>query len=143
MFPFGNNPSSSAEPSWRSQLDRFAKTHQPELAALAWGLWLQNGDRQGTLGLDLKPTPHFVYCPKSAIEQLNRQTDSKLQEVLGIVDNHQPEVEVLIIGIGDGQIKLIQFEPQPPPPACFEQMGLSVDALLDRLEQELSQQVQC
>jgi hypothetical protein len=50
----------TAENKWRGQLDRFVKNNQLELAALFWGLWLENGNRQGTIGIDLQPTPHFV-----------------------------------------------------------------------------------
>ena len=138
---FGSNQPSGGENNWRRQLDRFAKAHQQELAALAWGLWLENGDSKGTVGIDLEPTPHFVYCPKEAIEKLNSNVENKLQEVLGIVDAHKPEQEVLMIGIGNEQIKLIQFEPEPPPPVCYEQVAADVDILLERLEQRLSEQL--
>lgn len=138
---FGSNQPSGGQNNWQRQLDRFAKAHQQELAALAWGLWLENGDSKGTVGIDLEPTPHFVYCPKEAIEKLNSNVENKLQEVLGIVDAHKPEQEVLMIGIGNEQIKLIQFEPEPPPPVCYEQVAADVDILLERLEQRLSEQL--
>lgn len=142
MIMFGNSQPSGSENIWRQQLNQFVKAHKQELAALAWGLWLENGDSQGTLGIDLEPAPHFVYCPKQAIEKLNEKVENHIQEVLGIVDAHQPEKEVLLIGIGNSQIKLIQFEPEPPPPICFEQVGANVDTLLERLEQRMSEQIQ-
>ncbi len=138
---FSSTQPESADNKWRRQLDQFVKTNQQELAALAWGLWLENGDTKGTIGINLEPTPHFVYCPKEAIETLNNNVENKLQEILGIVDAHNSEKEVLMIGIGSDQIKLIQFEPEPPPPVCFEQVAEDVDALLERLEQRLTEQL--
>jgi len=140
MF-FGSPQPHSQENTWQHQLDQFAKVNQRELAALSWGLWLENGDRQGTLGINLKPQPHFVYCPKSAIETLNDNVENQIQEILGIVDNHQPEKEVLIIGIGSEQIKIIHYEPEPTPPICYAQLATDVNTLLERLEQHLSEQI--
>ena len=127
------------EQHWRHQLDRFAKANKQELAALSWGLYLERGESEDTLGIDLEPTPHFVYCPRQAIEKLNSQVENQLQEIVGIVEAHDPKREVVIIGIGKDQIKLIMFEPEPPPPICFEQVGADVDTLLERLEQRLVQ----
>ena len=135
---FGSTQPNARGNNWRRQLEQFCTENRQQLAALAWGLWLENGDSQGTLGIDLKGTPHFVYCPKQAIEKLNDQVENQLQEILGIVEAHQPEKEVLFIGIGSEQINLIQFEPEPPPPICFEQVGLDVNTLLDQLEEGLS-----
>ena len=137
MIMFGS-PKPIGEEGWRQQLDRFVQANQQELAALSWGLYLEKGD-DDTLGIDLQPTPHFVFCPKAAIEKLNDRVDNHIQEILGFIDAHQPEKEVLIIGIGDGQIKLIQFQPEPLPPACFEQVAADVDTLLERLEQRLNE----
>lgn len=141
MIMFGRSQPDRAEDKWKRQLDRFAKEHQQELAALSWGLFLERGESNDTLGIDLQPTPHFVYCPKEALQKLNHQVENHLQEILGIVDAHKSEKEVLIIGIGNDQIKLIQFEPEPPPPACFEQVGKDVDTLLGQLEQRLTEQM--
>ncbi|MBW4563215.1 MAG: hypothetical protein KME32_19115 [Mojavia pulchra JT2-VF2] len=138
MF-FGSTQPESADNKWRGQLDRFVKENQQELAALFWGLWLANGNSQGTIGIDLQPTPHFVYCPQDQIEKLNSKVENRLQEILGIIENHKPEVEVVMIGIGKGEIKLIQFAPEPPPPTCFEQVGKDVDDLLELLEQRMSE----
>lgn len=143
MIMFGRPQPEKAEDQWKHQLDRFAKDNQQELAALAWGLFLERGESKDTLGIDLQPTPHFVYCPRNAIEELNRKANNQLQEILGIVDAHKPEEEVLIIGIGNDQIKLIQFEAEPLPPACFEQVGKDVDTLLAQLEQRLKEQIEC
>ncbi|BAY11267.1 beta-carboxysome assembly chaperone CcmS [Calothrix sp. NIES-2098] len=140
MF-FGSTQPELGDSKWRSQLDRFVKANQPELAALFWGLWLENGNSQGTIGIDLQPTPHFVYCPLDEIEKLNSKVESRLQEILGIIENHKPEVEVVMIGIGKGEIKLIQFAPEPAPPACFEQVGKDVDGLLELLEQRMKEQI--
>ncbi|RUR83455.1 hypothetical protein PCC6912_22880 [Chlorogloeopsis fritschii PCC 6912] len=139
---FGTTQPESPENKWRRQLDQFIKTHQQELAALAWGLWLENGDSKGTIGIDLQPKPHFVYCPQEAVENLNLKVENRLQEILGIVAHYQPEMEVVMIAIGKDQIKLIHFESQPAPPVCFEQVGKDVDSLLEMLEQRLSEQLQ-
>ncbi|MEH2375660.1 beta-carboxysome assembly chaperone CcmS [Nostoc sp.] len=140
MF-FGNSQPESGDHKWRRQLDRFVKANQQELAALFWGLWLANGDSQGTVGIDLQPMPHFVYCPKEQIDKLNDQVDNRLQEILGIVENHKPDVEVVMIGIGKGEIKLIQFVPEPAPPTCFEEVGKDVDGLLDVLEERMREEI--
>ncbi len=136
---FGSTQSDKPQPKWLHKLDKFVKAHHLELAALSWGLWQQNGNSKGTIGIDLLSIPHFVYCPQSAIEKFNDNVDNKLQEILGLVDNHQPEVEVLMIGIGKEQIKLIYFEPESPPPVCFERVNRDVDGLLDFLEQRMSE----
>ena len=129
------------QPKWLHQLDKFVKAHQQELAALSWGLWQQNGNSNGTIGIDLQPKPHFVYCQQSANEKFKDYVDNKLQEILGLIDNHKPEVEVLMIGIGKEQIKLIYFEPEIPPPVCFEQLNQHVDGLMDLLELRISEEV--
>ncbi|MBD2665286.1 hypothetical protein [Richelia sinica] len=135
---FGSSQPETQENKWRRQLDRFVKENQQELAALCWGLWLENGRELGTIGINLQPTPHFVYCPQTAVENLNEKVENRLQELLGIIDNHQPETEVVMIAIGKGEIKLIQFAPEPPPPVCFEQLSQDVDTLLTSLEQKMS-----
>lgn len=127
---------------WRQQLAEFARANQQELAALDWGLRQERQNQEEILGIDMEPVPRFVCCSQEAIEQLNRQVNSLLQEVVGVVQNKNPEKEVTIIGIGPGQIKLIQFTPEPPPPVCFEQVGADVDTLLDRLEQRLREYVE-
>ncbi|MBP5974564.1 hypothetical protein HW132_17955 [Brasilonema sp. CT11] len=137
---FASTQSQSPNDEWRRQLNRFVKENQQELAALSWGLWLENGDGKGTIGIDLQPTPHFVYCPKEAIEQFNTTVENRLQEILGIVKHHKPEVEVLMLAIAKDQVKLIYFEPEPAPPSCYERVGKDVDTLLEHLEQLLSKQ---
>lgn len=87
MMPFGNAQPAALEP-WRVQLDRLATTHQQELAALAWGLSLNKQVGEDVLGIDLKPTPHFVYCSRSSLETLNKTVGGQLQEILGLVDGH-------------------------------------------------------
>ncbi|WP_413199012.1 hypothetical protein [Nostoc piscinale] len=138
---FGSTQPETDDNKWRSQLDRFVKANQQELAALSWALWLENGDSQGTIGIDLQPTPHFVYCPQEAVEKLNENVENRLQEIIGIIAHHQPEVEVLMIGIGKGEVKLIQFASEPAPPECFAQIGKDVDGLLDLLEQRMSGEI--
>ncbi|AKG20285.1 beta-carboxysome assembly chaperone CcmS [Calothrix sp. 336/3] len=138
---FHQNLGESSENKWRYQIDKFVKENQVELSALAWGLWLANGNSLGTIGIDLQPQPHFVYCPGDAIEKLNEKVDNRLQELLGIIDNYQPEKEVVMVAIGQDQIKLIYFEPQISPTDSWEQQGQDLDSLLDLLEAKLSQEI--
>ncbi|MBD2778150.1 beta-carboxysome assembly chaperone CcmS [Iningainema tapete] len=139
---FGNTQPETPDNQWRRQLDRFVQAHQQELAALSWGLWQENGSGMGVIGIDLQPKPHFVYCPQEAINKLNSRVENRLQEIIGLVKHYKPEVEVLMIGIGKDQIKLIHFESQPAPPTCFTQVGKDVDTLLEQLEQSLSEQLE-
>jgi hypothetical protein len=136
---FGSGQSVSGNSKWRLELDKFVKENQRDLAALFWGLWLENGDQQGTVGIDLQPSPHFVYCPQSAIAVLNEKVENRLQEILGIIDHNNPEAEVLMIAIGKGELKLIQFAPEPSPQVCFEEVGKDVNELLDLLEGRLNE----
>lgn len=126
---------------WRSQLDRFVKENQKELAALAWGLQQEWGETENTLGIDLKPQPHFVACSREAIEKLNDNVNGQIQEILGLIDGYNPEKEVLILAIGDGQIKLLHFQPQIPPPTCFQETQEDIDALINLLEARLAEQI--
>ncbi len=138
MFLFDNPESKPNENSWRRKLDKFVKANQQELAALAWGLFLERGaETDEILGIDIAETPRFVYCKKEAVEDLNRKVKSHIQEILGVLNAHKPEKEVAIVAIGEGQIKLILFEPKPEPPVCFEEAAADVDTLLARLEQQM------
>ncbi|MBR8829773.1 MAG: hypothetical protein N5P05_001275 [Chroococcopsis gigantea SAG 12.99] len=129
-------PPDDATNRWRYLLDRFVEENQQDLAALAWGLKLEWGDSQDVLGVDIKPTPHFVCCSRSAIETLNRNVGRKVQEILGIIDGYKPEKEVVIIGIGEGQLKLIYFEPDFSPQECFEKINIDLDTLIQKLEEK-------
>lgn len=140
MIRFGGNQDNKAEDKWRWQLDNFARDRQQELAALAWGLQQEWGDFDNILGIDLQPSPHFVKCSREAIEQLNRNTNNQLQEILGIIDGYKPEEEVVIIAIGAGQIKLINFQVEPAPSVCFEEAKGDIDALISSLEASLANQ---
>ncbi|NET33980.1 MAG: hypothetical protein F6K19_18480 [Cyanothece sp. SIO1E1] len=140
MFTF-NHSHLNGQDRWRFQLDQFVKAHQLQLAALAWGLFLGKSENQDILGIDLKPEPHFIYCSREAVETLNRDVDNHLQEILGLVDAHNPEQEVLLIAIGDGQIKLVNFQPDPPPPDCFERVAEQTETLLTQLEAQMAQQI--
>ena len=138
MIRFGDNQSSKPEDKWRWQLDDFARDHQQQLAALAWGLQQEWGELNNILGIDLKPKPHFVACSREAIEKLNYNTNKQLQEILGLIDGYKPEEEVLIIAIGEGQIKLIHFQAEPKPPDCFQASEVNIDALIASLEAVLA-----
>jgi hypothetical protein len=129
------------ENQWRFQLDDFARDNQQELAGLFWGLLQEWGDGDDILGIDLKPTPHFVACPKQNIRELNRKVGGYLQEILGLLDNYKPEAEVAILAIGEGQIKLIYFQPEIPPPVCFKNLGNGIDGAIENLERLLAEAI--
>jgi hypothetical protein len=137
MIGFSKLPPDNLENQWRYQLDEFVQKNQQELAALAWGLLQEWGNNQETLGIDLQPQPHFVCCSREALEKLNHKVHHRLQEILGVLDGYKPEEEVVIIGIGKGQLKLINFQPNPSPPVCFEQVELDLDSLIQQLENRL------
>jgi hypothetical protein len=137
MINFSNRPPNDAANQWRYLLDEFVEENQQALAALAWGLLLEWGNSKETLGIDLKPKPHFICCSREAIELLNRKVNRKIQEILGVLDGYNPETEVVAIAIGEGQIKLIHFQSDPPPPVCFEQMEGDLDTLIQQLEARL------
>ncbi|MDY6937027.1 MAG: hypothetical protein SWY16_05105 [Cyanobacteriota bacterium] len=137
-------PENSSNP-WKRELDRFVRNNKQELAALAWGLYQEQqesgNDCPDTLGIDLQPTPHFFSCSREAIETLDRNVGNRLREVLGILDGHQPDKEVLILGIGGGQIQLVQYKSEPTPPECFTELGETIDTLLERLESRMVEQI--
>ena len=139
---FGNLKLDGKENNWRHQLNKFVKANQRELAALSWGFSLIKGDIQDTLGIDIKPTPHFIACPKADLEKLNQNVNDHIQEILGVIDGHQADKEVVIIGIGNSQIKLIQFQSEPPPPICYQEIAAEFDALVQLLEQRMLEQMQ-
>ena len=137
MFDLGNNRPEIAAQKWRSQLDAFVIDYEAQLAALAWGLQQEWGDSQDVLGIDLEPQPHFVACSTQSLEKLNKNTRGQLQEILGIVDGYEREKEVVIIAIAQGQVKLINFQPEPEPSACFAANG-DIDSLIATLETALA-----
>ncbi|MCW6036047.1 hypothetical protein K4A83_07140 [Spirulina subsalsa FACHB-351] len=139
MFNFGTPQPPPEQQAWRQQLDYFAETHQQELAALAWGLWQEHQDPDTIFGIDLRPRPHFVSFTKSALITLNEKVGNHLQEILGLIDGYKPEAEVLMLGIGRGQIKLIYFAPNPSPPLCFEEVNQEPESLLTLLEERLAE----
>ncbi|MCU0537658.1 MAG: hypothetical protein MUD14_27545 [Hydrococcus sp. Prado102] len=139
MINLGNRPPNDEANQWRYLLDEFVEENQQALAALAWGLLQEWGDNKDSLGIDLKPKPHFVCCSRTSLEQLNRKVNRKIQEILGILDGYDPETEVAIVGIGEGQLKLIHFEPDPPPPVCFEQIEADLDVLIGQLEERMAE----
>lgn len=138
MFGFGGNQPQVAREKWQSQLDVFVDENQQQLAALTWGLQQEWQDLDTVLGIDLKPEPHFVACAKEDIEQLNQNTKGQLQEILGIIDGYNRETEVVIMAIGEGQVKLINFQPKITPPACFEAVPKDLDILIETLESALA-----
>ncbi|MGH2414967.1 MAG: beta-carboxysome assembly chaperone CcmS [Microcystaceae cyanobacterium] len=142
MIGFGTTPPNNRENQWRYQLDQFVQDNQIPLAALAWGLLQEWGDSQDALGIDLKPNPHFVRCSRESMEEFNRKVDRQIQEILGILDGYDAKKEVVIVVIGKGQIKLINFQPEPPPPVCFEQFEKDIDALIKQIEERMIEQIE-
>lgn len=141
MFDLGDNRPEIAEQKWRSQLDLFVTDYEQQLAALAWGLKQEWGESNDVLGIDLQPTPHFVACSQASLEKLNKNTRGIVQEILGIFDHYDPALEVVILGIGEGQIKLINFQPQMTPVECFSTMDQDLDELISTLEVALSKYI--
>ena len=137
---FGSSKNSQTEEKWRWQIDNFVDDYKAQLAALTWGLHQEWNDSKDTiLGIDLYPTPHFIACTREQIEKLNRDTRGYLKEILGLIDGYQPEIEVLNIVIGEGQIKLIHFQPEVSPPDCEQSEGKSIDRLIEILESKLKE----
>jgi hypothetical protein len=132
-------PSSGAAPPSPgfAALDRLVQTQQLALAALAWELRREWQNPQDYLGLDLEPTPHFFRCSYAQLETLNQSVERQIQELLGLLLHHDPEGEVAIIALAQGQVKLLYFQPQLPPPQCLGHLGLSLDDLIIQLETEL------
>ncbi|MBE9045244.1 hypothetical protein IQ255_12705 [Pleurocapsales cyanobacterium LEGE 10410] len=141
MFDLGNNRPEIAAQKWRAQLDFYVSDYESQLAALVWGLQQEWGENEDVLGIDLQPTPHFVACSRESLEKLNRDTRGRLQEILGIIDGYDRATEVIIIGIGEGQIKLINFQPEITPADCFTEISLDLDQLISTLEAALSQYI--
>lgn len=140
MFNLSNNKPEIEQQKWRHQLNSFALDYESELAALAWGL-NQEWQSKDVLGIDLQPNPHFVACSSEDLEALNKNTRGQLQEILGIVDGYDPQTEVVIIAIGEGQIKLINFQPETTPPDCLAETDGNLDNLIATLETELAKYI--
>ncbi len=139
MIGFGKNRPEIEQQKWRSQLDRFVEENQKQLTALVWGLQQEWQNSDNILGIDLQPQPHFVVCAKKDIEKLNQNTKGQIQEILGIIDGYQPETEVLILAIGEGQVKLINYQPTSAPPDCFAEVTEGIDRLIEILEAALGE----
>jgi hypothetical protein len=137
MINLGTRPPEDEANQWRYILDDFVEEHWQALAAVAWGLRQEWEDSKDVLGIDLKPKPHFIRCSRSALEQLNRKVGRKIQEILGIVDGYDPATEVVAIAIGNGQLKLIFFQPDLSPQTCFEQIEGNLDVAIAQLEKQL------
>ncbi len=138
MLPFGTEIPQDAANQWRFQLDQFVQGHQTALAAIAWGLRQEWQDPQQYLGLDLDPSPHFIRCTYDDLERLNLQVNRQIQEIIGILGNHNPETEVAILAIAQGQFKLIYFQPAQSPARCFDQWHHDLDAVLTDIETRLN-----
>jgi AAA+ ATPase superfamily predicted ATPase len=141
MFNTDRNIPNTPENKWRIKLDSFVRANQQELAALAWGLQQEWEDLDNTLGIDLKPKPHFVACSRESLETLNKSVNGQIQEILGILDGYKKDEEVAIIAIGEGQIKLIHFQPKRTPLQCFEEAEKNVDRLIELLETKLEEEM--
>ncbi|MGK7930302.1 MAG: hypothetical protein AB4041_02555 [Microcystaceae cyanobacterium] len=137
MIQFGSPAPDNKPNPWLQKLDQFSQQYQKELAAVAWGLRQEWGETKETLGIDVKPEPHFICCSHEAIAQLNQQVGQKIQEILGIIENHDPQKDIAILVIGDNQLKLLYFQPEPSPPQCLTESEATLDQLIELLEQQL------
>ncbi len=141
MFDLGDNRPEIARQKWRSQLDLFVNEYEQPLAALAWGLKQEWGENNDVLGIDLQPTPHFVACSIEDLEKLNKNTRGQIQEILGIVDHYDSETEVVIVAIGEGQVKLINFQPELSPLDCWAATEKDLDKLIATLETAIAKYI--
>lgn len=128
-----------AQHPWRYRLDQFVKEEQVTLAALAWAFYQQWPAKEQYLGLDLHPQPHFISCDPLAIAKLNDRVNGRIQEMVGILNGYDPHTEVTIFVIGPTQFKLLFFQPTPDPAECFEDLGLGLEELKEKLEQKLGE----
>lgn len=139
---FGSSKNSQTQEKWRWQIDNFVDDNEVQLAALTWSLQQEWNDGNNTiLGIDLKPKPHFVACTREQIEKLNQSTKGHLQEILGLIDGYQPDIEVLNLVIGEGQVKLIHFQPRTSPPDCSRLEQNNVARLIELLEIKLQESI--
>lgn len=136
-----NAPQPRRQERWQWELDRFVDQYRIPLAALAWSLGREWGDRQRTLGIDLRPQPHFVPCDRPSLDRLNEAVQGQIQEILGIVDGYDPDREVTVLVIGPGQVKLIHYQPPQTPPECAQAWQGSLDALIAHLETALGEMI--
>lgn len=143
LLPLGASlPDDDADHQWRFQLNRFVQDYQVALAALAWGLYQEWQDPDSILGIDLLPQPHFICFSRSQLEILNQKVDNQVQEILGILDGYDPQIEVPILAIGSGQVKLLFFKPHPSPQDCFKASAQDLDTLIANLEVILGKMIQ-
>lgn len=138
MLPLGVSLADDAANQWRFYLDDFVKEYPTELAAIAWGLAQEWQDPLAFLGLDLLPQPHFIRYTYQDLENFNQRVGNHLQEVLGIVKNHDRETEVAILVLGPGQVKLLFFQPPLSPQQCWAQLAQDLETLQQTLETHLS-----
>jgi hypothetical protein len=141
MIPLGQKPPDDPANPWRYQLDRFVRANQKALAAIAWGLRQEWGETDEALGIDLRPTPHFICCDRANLEALNEQVDGQIQEILGVLDGYDPKTEVAIVAIAQGQLKLIHYQPETSPPDCFQQLGRELGEVIALLEAKMAETV--
>ncbi len=131
---FGESIPDNLENQWRYELDRFVTENKQDLAALAWGLKNEWENDQDLLGIDLEPEAHFIRCSRQSLEELNRNVEGKIQEILGIFDNYNYNKEVAMIAINQGQIKLIYYQCDSSPSLYFDEKKISLDSLIEQLE---------
>ncbi len=131
---FGESIPDNLENKWRYELDRFVTENKEDLAALAWGLKNEWENDQDVLGIDLEPEAHFIRCSRQSLEELNRNVQGKIQEILGIVENYNYNEEVAMIAINKGQIKLIYYQCESSPSLYFDEKQISLDSLIEQLE---------
>jgi len=122
-------------PNQKRLLNQFVQQNKTELSHLALALRKEWGESNDCLGIDLLPRPHFVRCNREAIETLNLKVDSKIQEILGILDGYNPDEEIVIIAIGKSEIELIYYKIEN----FSEPSGNSIDNLIQLLEARMSE----
>jgi hypothetical protein len=80
MFSFGSPQPFGEDGQWRQQLDWFVRENQQELAALSWGLFLEKGESDNTLGIDIEPILDVCVC--QLLEHQSDETKIKFRSVV-------------------------------------------------------------
>jgi len=79
--------------------------------------------------------------------QLDQFVQENQQELAGLMwgllsEWGEDREEVAIVAIGDGQVKLIYFQPDLSPPECFDRLEVDLDTLIQQLESKMLAEIQ-
>jgi hypothetical protein len=122
-------------PDQKRKLNQFVRENKESLTALALALQSEWGETKDCLGIDLLPKPHFVRCSREAIETLNQKVDSKIQEILGILDGYKRSEEIAIMAIGRPEIDLIHYKIEGEPLDSPDNLDSLIQLLETRMQE--------